>query len=387
MSTAATSELEHLYGVDQEPQTETEEVDTTLVIDRPFDPSKIKVTTEKKTIDLIVRRVKHDEIDLAPEFQRRARVWPIHRRSQLIESLLLRIPLPVFYVSADPSDKWAVVDGLQRITTIYDFMVGQFKLSGLEYLTSLEGSKFDDLDRSMKRRIEETELVINVIQPGTPEEVMINIFKRINTGGSPLNGQEIRNALNKGPVRDFLKELAAHPLFIDATDSSISDGRMEGQEMVLRFLAFSLTPYREYKVNDLDTFLNEAMRKVNAMDSAGRRRLAELFYKSMRLSREIFEHRAFRKPRFNEKGELHSGRNPISKPLFEVWSVALSKLSSEEAATAVSLAGVIRHNFQNLVKADPDFVTSISYSTGVPARVVKRFSEIENLLDTAILVE
>ncbi len=367
-------------------QTEIEEVDATLVIERPFDPSKIKVTTEKKNIDLLVRRIDHEEVDLAPEFQRRARVWPIHRRSQLIESLLLRIPLPVFYVSADATDNWAVVDGLQRITTIYDFVKGAFKLSGLEYLTTLDGMSFADLDRSMKRRIEETELVVNVIQPGTPEEVMINIFKRINTGGVPLNGQEIRNALNKGPVRDYLKTLASHPSFISATDGTISDNRMEGQEMVLRFLAFSMTPYGEYKMTELDSFLNDAMRKLNLMSDVGRAELAESFYRTMHLSHQIFGQQAFRKPKFDETGELKPGRNPISKPLFEAWSVALSSLSQGHAEAAIAAADTIRSDFIELVRSDAAFITSISYSTGSPSRVLKRFTAIEKLVDIAILV-
>lgn len=377
---------EDIINYENEPQTEIEEVDATLVIDRPFDPSKIKVTTEKKNIDLLVRRIDHEEVDLAPEFQRRARVWPIHRRSQLIESLLLRIPLPVFYVSADALDNWAVVDGLQRITTIYDFVKGTFNLSGLEYLTTLDGLSYDGLDRSMKRRIEETELVINVIQPGTPEEVMINIFKRINTGGVPLNGQEIRNALNKGPVREYLKALAAHQSFISATAGSISDNRMEGQEMVLRFLAFSMTPYVDYRMTELDSFLNDAMRKLNLMSDDGRAVLAESFYKSMYLAEQIFGHQAFRKPKFNEDGNVKPGRNPISKPLFESWSVALAGLSTSDSASALSAADTIRANFNTLVRDDPVFVTSISYSTGSPSRVLTRFSAVEHLLHTAISV-
>ena len=374
------------FSLDIEPQTEAEDVDVTLVIDRPFDPSKIKVTTDKKNVDLLVRRIDHEEVDLAPEFQRRARVWPIPRRSQLIESLLLRIPLPVFYVSADAMDNWAVVDGLQRITTIYDFIKGAFRLSGLEYLTTLEGMYFADLDRAMKRRIEETELVINVIQPGTPEEVMINIFKRINTGGVPLNGQEIRNALNKGPVREYLKLLASHPSFFKATDNSISDNRMEAQEMVLRFLAFSMTPYSDYKMTELDSFLNEAMRKLNSMSDIERNELASSFYRSMDLSHQIFGPQAFRKPNFDEDGNIKAGRNRISKPLFEAWSVALSRLTDSEAETALSSADAIFSSFKTLVRQDAAFVTSISYSTGSPSRVLKRFTSIENLLDVAILV-
>ncbi|MGO4571042.1 DUF262 domain-containing protein [Microvirga sp. 2TAF3] len=366
---------------------EAELVDNTLLIDKPFDPSKIKVTTEKKNIDLVVRRIDHGEVDLAPEFQRRARVWHPHRKSQLIESLLLRIPLPVFYVSANPKDDWAVVDGLQRITTIYDFMKGEFSLAGLEYLGVLEGRKFADLDRAMQRRIEETELVINVIQPGTPEEVMINIFKRINTGGTPLTGQEIRNALNKGPVRKYLRDLAEDPTFKSATDSSVRDDRMDAQEMVLRFLAFRMTKPSDYRVNDLDTFLNEAMRKINAMTEEERTRLASEFFRAMRTAHSIFGTVAFRKPRMGGNGQVRTGRNPVSKPLFEAWSVALAGLGDDQVTIAINRRDEIIAEFQTLLAQDPEFVISVSYSTGVPTRVTKRFGSIEFLLQKVLLLD
>ena len=118
-------------------------------------------------------------------FKRRARLWKPHRKGQLIESILLRIPLPVFYIAATEDDYWSVVDGLQRLTTIHDFMSDQYPLTGLEYLNKLEGMCFSMLPRSMQRRIEETSLVLNIIQPGTPDEVMINIFRRLKYRGAP----------------------------------------------------------------------------------------------------------------------------------------------------------------------------------------------------------
>lgn len=214
---------------------EKEAYDEQLEISRPFDPEKIKVTKATRTIQLIVERIQHEEIDLEPDFQRRARIWDKQRKSRLIESLLLKIPLPVFYVAADSKENWSVVDGLQRLTTISDFCFGDFQLSGLEYLTQLEGCTIDTLPRNMHRRVFETELNVNIIEPGTPEEVMFNIFKRINTGGIPLNGQEIRNALNKGPVRKFLEEMRDLAAFQSATDGSINDNRMAARECALRF--------------------------------------------------------------------------------------------------------------------------------------------------------
>ncbi len=358
---------EELLGVEEEPEEQG------LIIEKPFDPDLIKVTTEKKTIDLIVRRIRHSEIDLAPEFQRRARLWHPHRKSQLIESLLLKIPLPVFYVAADKEDNWAVVDGLQRITTIYDFIDGQFPLAGLEYLKPLEGQTFGVLDRSLKRRIEETELVINVIQPGTPEEVMINIFKRINTGGIPLNGQEVRNALHKGPVREFLQRLAGSMSFSLATDGSIKDERMDGQEMALRFLAFKISGWQNYKVNNLDAFLNDAMALVNSMSDSDRDALEYSFNRAMRAAHGIFGKSAFRKVRPDR-------RSPISKPLFEAWSVNLARCSDKEIDILVDKKDEVVEELNDALSFDADFAISVSYSTGVPKRVHKRFDEIEEII-------
>ena len=137
---------------------------------------------------------------LRPDFQRLAGIWDNTRKSRLIESLLLRIPIPVFYVAADENEIWSVVDGVQRISTIYDYVTDKFRLSRLEYLKKLEGALYTGLPRQMQRRINETQFVVNVIEPGTPPEVMFNIFRRINTGGMALNGQEIRHALHAGPV-------------------------------------------------------------------------------------------------------------------------------------------------------------------------------------------
>jgi hypothetical protein len=357
-------------GVELEPE------DELLQITRPFDPEKIKVSKAAKTISLLITQIDEDEIDLAPEFQRRARIWDIGRKSRLIESLLLRIPLPVFYVAADADENWSVVDGLQRLTTIHDFVKDAFKLSGLEYLTQFEGSCYDSLPRNMKRRIEETELVINVIEPGTPEEVMFNIFKRINTGGVTLNGQEIRHALNKGPVREFLNTLARSGEFQEATDGSVSDTRMAAQECALRFLAFQLTPWEAYEANDLDGFLNTAMRRLNEMPENERNRLCDEFMRAMHAAARNFGKDAFRK-----RYSLEAGRNPISKALLEAWAVNLAARDDWELRLLVDKKENLRVSFVELMNIDRFFEASISYSTGVPQRVKKRFSAVNAIIE------
>lgn len=360
---------EQILGVEYEEE-------PTISISEPFDPSKIRVHTEKKTIDLILRRVSHGEIDLAPEFQRRARLWPYFRRSQLIESLLLKIPLPVFYVAADHEDHWAVVDGLQRITTIVDFVSNRFPLKGLEYLSNLEDLYYKDLDRAMKRRIEETELVVNIIQPGTPDEVMMNIFKRINTGGIALNGQEIRNAINKGPARAFLQKLSTSEEFLNATDRSVNDKRMDAQELALRFIAFFTMKLND-KPKNLDNFLSMAMKSVNRMTEKECANLEAKFEASMRLSHKLFQNEAFRKPGTKK-------RNPINKALFESWSVNLAILSPIEAETLINKQTLLAENNKSIYEDDPVFIDSITSSTGHYPRILKRFTAINQLIKSTL---
>lgn len=356
-------------GVADEPD------DADIVFDHPFDPAKIRVTTEPRTIDLLVKRISRGEIDLAPDFQRRARLWKPHKKGQLIESLLLRIPLPVFYVAATEDDMWSVVDGLQRLTTIFDYMTDKFALTGLEYIDQLNGEKFSSLPRPMQRRIEETSLLINIIQPGTPDEVMINIFKRLNTGGLPLTGQEIRNALYKGPAREYLSHLANLDEFKSATDGRVNDDRMDAQECVLRFCAFYIDGWQNYDRTDLDSYLSVAMRHINRMTDEQRGEIESAFKLSMKTAREIFGDDAFRK-----RYRVEDGRKPVSKALFEAWSVNLANISDYERSVLVDHKSDVRWEFIGLMGADRFFDVSISSSTGTPQRVHKRFLEIENLI-------
>lgn len=362
-------------GVELEPE------DALLEISRPFDPEKIKVTKATRTIQLLVERIKHNEIDLEPDFQRRARIWDKQRKSRLIESLLLKIPLPAFYVASDSKENWSVVDGLQRLTTISDFCNGEFELEGLEYLTTLQEDTIHSLPRNMSRRIFETELNFNVIEPGTPEEVMFNIFKRINTGGIPLNGQEIRNALNKGPVRKFLEDLRDLEAFQKATDSSINDNRMAARECALRFCAFWFKPWEEYEGSDLDGFLNGAMRKINELSPQGRAKLKKEFERAMNAAEAIFGKDAFRK-----RYDLKSARKPISKPLFEAWSINLANRTDQELETLAEYKNELISHYLDHMQNNREFEVSISYATGGSQKVHTRFSTINEIIELVLLI-
>lgn len=351
------------------------EKDDPSEITQPFEPERIRVRTVNVVVDQIVSRINHAEIDLAPDFQRAAEIWDVRRQSRLIESFLLRIPIPVFYVAADKDEKWSVVDGLQRMSTLHRFITGQFRLERLEYLTKMENLNYADLPRAMQRRINETQLVIHVIEPGTPDEVMFNIFKRINTGGLPLNGQEIRHAMHRGPVREYLKKLSAMDSFKIATDNSIESNRMADRECILRFLAFFIAPWEEYASKNIDGFLGQTMIKLNQISLDQYKRLAGDFERAMKAASGLFENDAFRK-----RYDMDAGRRPISKALFETWSVALARRSDSQIVSLCQQHSEVRKQFVELMNNDREFDVSISYSTATPARVRKRFQAIDDLV-------
>ena len=366
--------------MDPEPDSGLEpEQEESGAIKRPFDPEKIKVRTINVVVDQIVSRIEHDEIDLAPEFQRMAGIWKDRQKSRLIESLLLRIPIPVFYVAADENEAWSVVDGLQRTSTIYGYVKGDFSLTQLEYLTKLEGRSYDQLPRPMQRRIRETQLVVNVIEPGTPEEVMFNIFRRINTGGLMLNGQEIRHALHPGSIRDLLKNLAGSKEFLNATDRSIRTDRMADRECVLRFLAFHSYPWEKYTANDLDGYLGRAMKKINNIRADERENLSVDFRKAMGAAYKIFRNQAFRKP--FAAGER---RRRINKALFDAWAVGFARRSDDQITALVDSRKKVSKEFNSLMENDWEFDDAITYSTGTPSRVRKRFQAIDELIERCL---
>ena len=187
------------------------------------------------------------------------------------------------------------------------------------------------MPRNYQRRIEETQVTVYQIERGTPPEVKFNIFKRINTGGLPLSSQEIRHALNQGPVTSYLKLLADSKEFQQATYEGVSDSRMAARECVLRFIAFTLTSPETYKAADFDAFLSDSMGYLNRASESERVQLSKRLIRSLNASREIFRDAAFRKPK------QHT-RSPVNKALFEVWTVAMDHQSDKRIEQRKPLA-------------------------------------------------
>ena len=370
------------FAPDVDPQDElptdvdgTEFEDTGIT--NPFNPTLINIQTKLMSLDTLIKRIREGEVDLSPDFQR-AEVWKPTTKSRLIESLLIRIPLPAFYMDATDEDHWLVVDGLQRLSTLRDFVVQKgMALRDLEFLTQFHGFKYDDLPRDYQRRIEETQVTVYLIEKGTPAEVKFNVFKRINTGGLPLSPQEIRHALNQGPVTKFLKCLADSEEFQRATDNGVSDKRMAARECVLRFMAFSLTPPEVYKASDFDAFLSDAMGALNKMPEAEREALATRFIRATEASRDIFGEAAFRKPK-------RVNRSPVSKALFEVWTVTMDSQTDESLERLKKESDRATEAVVGFMRNDSKFLEAVSQGTGDVAKVRLRFGRFQKAVEEAL---
>lgn len=376
---------------------------------QPFDPELISIDTKPITMDTCLRRLEQGTIVLNPDFQRNE-VWSPAKKCQLIESLMLKIPIPMFYVSADEKGTFNVVDGLQRLSTIRSYVLGDkylktkdpvhkgrgFKLEKLEFWgDQFNGLVFADLPIYIQNRILETGFTFTIINPGTPEEVKRNIFKRINTGGEPLTTQEIRHALYIGEATKILKRLAGFQSFKDATLDSVRSNRMMDRELVLRFIAFLIRSFEDYpKSSDMDKFLSDTMRIINAYYSDNDRDLKrlleegvkmdslnsdlldnvdDLFNKAMIRAKTLFGDHTFR------KSILGNRKAPINKSLFEVWSVLLAQISEEKFERILIYKKrfllAYYEKFESL-----DFIKAVSRDSWKYASVEYRYKTFEELL-------
>lgn len=350
-----------------------EEEETACVPEiRPFDPSKIDIEMKTMELSSIIKRLTYDEINMNTDFQRKSGLWTNIQKSQLIESLLLRIPIPAFYFDGGNKDNWLIIDGLQRITALKEFVVdGTLELSGLEFFRDMEGMKFAKLPRTFTRRIEETNIIAYIVKGGTPANVKYNIFKRINTGGLELKPQEIRHALYQGPATKLCKKLAELPEFQEATTYSIRDDRMMDREFVLRFVAVCYYGIDRYE-GIADNYLNGAMEYLNAPDCVSEETIEKQFKRVMIASKRIMGKYAFRK--LGENGI----RRPINKAIYEAWCRSIFLLKDDEIDLLAKRQKRVYDNFLKLCD-DPWFLQAIKASD--KKSFLSRFTCINSMLE------
>lgn len=353
---------------------------STEEITKPFNPNEIDVDISTVNLGSLIDQLENDEVDLQPDFQRVTDVWDNVKKSRLIESILLGLPLPSFYFSEDPvSQKLSIIDGLQRICAIRDFVLEKenpLKLEGLQFLKNFDGFTFSQLARPEVKRIKSLKITMNTLRKGTPLDVKYIIFQRVNTAGVPLTPQEMRHALNQGPAAIFIKELADMESFKKATNYSVESKRMQDRDFVNRFIAFFIG-YQDY-MGDLDMFLNDKMGELNKMTSEQRDNIRVSFDKAMKCCYEIFKNDAFRK-----KYSVTDKRKPISKSVYDTLSVNIAWLSDEEQLMLLKNAEAFKTGMIRLFN-DERFNFSISTGTGQKYNVDLRFMMVKSLIKEII---
>ena len=329
--------------------------------DYPLDD--IMVRSETRAVSKVVERINRNRFFMAPDFQRDF-VWEPARQSKLIESCIMRIPLPVLYVAEGNDGRIVVVDGLQRLTTFVRFINDELKLTGLGEGHPLDGKRYSELSVNLQERVEDTQLTLYILDKNAPQRAKLDIFERVNSG-SVLTRQQMRNALYNGPGTRWLSRMAREKEFLSATGGSLNKKTMRDREAVNRFAAFHIFGAGAYDSGDMDDFLARAIVHLNGKDEAWLRQLGNRFRLSMRNNYTLFERHAFRKSLASDDER----RSLINISLFDVMSTMLSVTPK---ATVNANANEILERVVDLVNDDA-YAHAITYSTNSTSQVKARF--------------
>lgn len=305
----------------------------------------------------IVDDIDEGRISLNIEYQRQY-IWDRGKASRLIESLLLNIPIPVCYFAEDESGVYEVIDGLQRLTAIADFLRGEYALTGLPVLNELDGKRHEELAPRDRRRLENRTIRCIVITEDSHPDIKFDVFERLNTGAAMLTAQELRNSVYRGPFNDSLKKIAGEDYFTSLVGTS-SNKRMDLEELLLRFFALlaDLEGYRP----PLRQFLNSHMRLHRQIPAE--QTLVELFRASCETVFETLGSAPFR---------VLGSKNVLNKAMFDAVMVPVAR--ADQAALREHGA-----EFKALIESLPleeKFTTAIGRATADKQRMLYRVGRV-----------
>ena len=332
--------------------------------DYPIDDLLIR--HETRTVYEVVRRINKDFYVMNPDFQRDI-VWEEAQQSKLIESVIMRIPLPVFYLAEDEQGRMVVVDGLQRLFTFRKFLKDELVLR-LSHQRELEGKRFSELSPKLQNRVEDCNLIFYIIDSKVAESARLDIFERVNSG-VPLTRQQMRNSLYMGRATRFLRTEAETEIFLGATGGSLKPKTMRDREFVNRFCAFRLLGVDEYR-GDMDQYLATCLRRMNKMAHQDLDALATDFHRGLANNRLLFGKHAFRK---HAPGQ--DWRSVLNASLWDVMSTGLSRYSEDHIRRD---SAALLDAFYDLL-ANDEFNTAITYATNDQKRVGARFEMTEEM--------
>lgn len=359
--------------------------------------AKIKVKAKERTVrtqaieydlETLVKKINMGIIKLEPGYQRRHR-WDIPTSSRLIESLILNIPVPLIYLSADvdvdvetEESRYSIIDGQQRLTSICGFFKNEYALTGLNCLELLNGYYYQDLPAFLNRRLEERTIKCLRIDSTLDSNVKIDIFERLNSGSVELGAQELRNAVCMGPFNELCKILSQNANFrklIQVNGKNEAElnknskvKKMEDVELVLRFYALIDDKYNQFKKSKnyrFRDFLTDELDKGNEMNDEELHGFASTFLKTMQVIIENFGPIAFAKYEFGNN-RLKS-QSKFNAAVYDALAIAVySEIISKNGTINLSM----KEKFHDLFKNEK-FYDSVSGSILDSAKITYRIDE------------
>jgi hypothetical protein len=331
----------------------------------------------------------NQELDPRPSFQR-GYVWDLAKASRLIESVLLNVPLPLIYTAEESdSNKEVVIDGQQRLLTLFGYIKGQFprntrpfRLKHLKILSDLNGKLFSDLDEPYRTKILRYDMTIIKIGSSSDPNVKFEIFERLNSGSVSLNPQELRNCIYRGRFNDLLRELTQYPNFRKAIASETLLERMLDAELVLRFLAFYERTYLNFP-GGIKSFLNDFMNDYcKNISPEKQKKFTDIFKQASDLVFSVFGDNSFR--RYSPGTERSAdGRweRTVNRALYDIVMWGFTQYDKN---TVMQNSDSIRSALIDLCVNDDEFRDSITAATNDRSRVNYRFTTWKNALDSVI---
>jgi len=323
------------------------------VITQPYDLAIESIVGQVKTDTLFLR-----PLNQRPNFQRQY-VWPDNFASKLVESVLLNVPIPPCYLSENEERELDVIDGQQRIFSLFRFHENQFKLTKLEVLTEFNGLRFFELPSKEQRKIKTHTLRCVVVTNESHPDIKFDVFERLNTNTVPLNPQELRNCVNRGALNDLLGELSTDSRWLSIRERKRPDKRLADEELILRFFAYQILGLSSYKT-PLKIWLNDAAKRGRKLNETKIEELRNLWTNTLDVVLALDEpDRCFRRP----------GSKPINRALFDL---TMYSAVSMNVADARKLSKKFRGKLDRLCR-DENFSDLIRRAVDHKSRTLSRF--------------
>ncbi|MBL7954576.1 MAG: DUF262 domain-containing protein [Flavobacteriales bacterium] len=348
---------------------------------------KIFTQSTDPTVAVLAEKYERGRLILQPEFQRKY-VWDAKRASRLVESVLLDIPLPIIYLNEEVNGVQNVIDGQQRLTSLFSFKRGSFpdgspfQLKSLQALTDLNGLGYKDLSDELQEKFNDCPLRTILFKKESDKGLQYEIFERLNSGSMPLSDQELRNCTLRGPFNELLKELAEDAAFNKLLRVQEPDWRMWNTELVLRFAALHHKTYLKY-TSPMKRFMTDFMEAEREMKSLNAEALRKAFRNAVQITNTIFGERAFRRFYAGTAGAKNGKWEPkkFNVSLYDVCMVVFADADKNQVTRNRDL---LHDGFIDLMTSDDEFITSIERSTSSKQAIQKRFDKWRGRMDAIL---